>query len=241
MLSVIVDGQGKIAAAHATSQGWNDWKVYGGGPDDIRYSSLKQINTANVSQLEVAWTYDAGDGAGVAECNPIIVDGVLYATTPKHKVVALNAATGKLVWTFDSGIVGRGPNRGVAYWSSGSDKRIFVAVQQFLYALDARTGVPVPAFGTDGHIDLRENLGVSLISNLSSSRRLESSTKTFLLPVAAMPRPSLPVPAIFALTMFEPGKFDGLSTQFLTRRIRYTRLGLKTPGPTSAPRIIGPA
>jgi quinoprotein glucose dehydrogenase len=137
----------------------NEWPVYGGGPGSTRYSGLKQIDRTNVRQLQIAWTFDAGDGAGGLETNPIIVDGILYANTPKHKVFALNAATGEQHWMFDPGIAGRGPNRGVTYWSDGSDKRIFAAVQQYLYALDAGTGKPIPAFGKEGRIDMRENLG----------------------------------------------------------------------------------
>jgi quinoprotein glucose dehydrogenase len=136
-----------------------EWPVYGGSPGSLRYSNLKQINQVNVRQLQIAWTFDAGDGAGGLETNPIIVDGILYANTPKHKVFALNAATGEQHWMFDPGIAGRGPNRGVTYWSDGSDKRIFAAVQQYLYALDAGTGKPIPAFGKEGRIDMRENLG----------------------------------------------------------------------------------
>jgi quinoprotein glucose dehydrogenase len=74
-------------------------------------------------------------------------------------VVALDAATGALRWRFDSTIVGSGPNRGVTYWASGKDKRIFTAQDHFLYALDARTGKPIPRFGRAGRIDLREGLG----------------------------------------------------------------------------------
>jgi quinoprotein glucose dehydrogenase len=136
-----------------------EWPVYGGSPESIRYSSLKQIDRGNVGHLEIAWTYDTGDGPGLLECNPIVVDGTLYGSTPKHKVFALDAATGKTQWVFDSGIAGRGPNRGVTYWTEGSDKRIFAAVRQYLYALNAKTGTPIPSFGREGRIDLREDLG----------------------------------------------------------------------------------
>src|SRR5262249_61402144 len=89
----------------------------------------------------------------------VVMDGMLYGMTPKHKIIALDAATGKLLWRFDSGLAGRGPNRGVAYWAAGHDKRIFAAVQSYVYALDAATGKPIPGFGQDGRIDLREGLG----------------------------------------------------------------------------------
>src|SRR6185437_11761420 len=90
------------AALAAGLPGYVDWPV-NGGADNIRYSSLTQINRNNVSRLKVAWTYDSHDAFKGSEMqsNPIVVDGVLYATTPKLKVVALDAATGKERWVFD--------------------------------------------------------------------------------------------------------------------------------------------
>ena len=135
------------------------WPAYGGNAEDNRYSSLKEINTTNVSKLQVAWTYDTQDPAAASETQPIVVNGTLYGVTPTHKIIALDAATGKLKWRFDSGIVGRGPNRGVTYWASGSEQRIFAAVQSFIYALNAQTGAVIKSFGKDGRIDLRDGLG----------------------------------------------------------------------------------
>ena len=132
---------------------------YGGGPAGMRYSRLAQIDRGNVRQLEIAWTYDSEDGAGDPQTQPVVADGVLYGVTPKHRIFALDAATGKRLWIFDSGLGGRGPNRGVMIWSEGAEKRVFAAVQSFLYALDAATGKPIPTFGTGGRIDLREGLG----------------------------------------------------------------------------------
>jgi quinoprotein glucose dehydrogenase len=139
--------------------GQKDFPAYGGGPAGTRYSSLKQINRENVSQLHVAWSFDCDDGAGDPQTQPIVVDGVLYGLTPRHKVFAIDAASGKQLWRFDSGIVGRGANRSVVYWADGSDRRIFAGVQSFVYALDARTGKAIPGFGVNGRIDLREGLG----------------------------------------------------------------------------------
>jgi quinoprotein glucose dehydrogenase len=136
-----------------------DWPAYGGTSEEIRYSSLKQINRSNVSRLQVAWTYDTADGPGASQTQPIVVNGVLFGVTPRHKVVALDAATGKLLWRFDSGIAGRSPNRGVVYWAAGHDRRIFAAVESYIYALNASTGKSIPEFGAEGRIDLRENLG----------------------------------------------------------------------------------
>src|SRR5712672_3445036 len=78
------------------------WPI-NGGVDNIRYSPLTQINRDNVSTLQVAWTYDSHDAfkASEMQSNPVVVDGVLYATTPTLKVVAVNAGTGKEIWKFD--------------------------------------------------------------------------------------------------------------------------------------------
>jgi quinoprotein glucose dehydrogenase len=141
------------------TQSSTEWPSYGGGPDGIRYSGLSQINRSNVSQLQIAWTFDPGEGPGGTQNQPTVADGVLYAVTPTHKIAALDAATGKPMWQFDSGIVGRGANRGVATWKEGSEKRVFVAVTHFIYALDPATGKPIPSFGTNGRIDVHEGLG----------------------------------------------------------------------------------
>jgi quinoprotein glucose dehydrogenase len=145
-----------------------DWPVYGGDPQDTRYSSLAQINRSNVHKLQVAWTYDTGEKGGL-QTSPIVVDGVLYAYTPSQKVFALDAATGKPLWKFDSGAGGTSEAaRGLAYWAEGSaragargkgDRRILAGVMHYVYALDAATGAPIPSFGTNGRIDLREDLG----------------------------------------------------------------------------------
>jgi quinoprotein glucose dehydrogenase len=133
------------------------WPAYGGGPEQIRYSTLKQIDRSNVSQLQVAWTFDSRETGGL-QTNPIVIDGVVYTTTPQHKVIALDGATGRPRWTFDSKIEGSGPNRGVTYWAGGDDRRIFTGQGQYLYALDARSGRPIDSFGMNGRIDLREGL-----------------------------------------------------------------------------------
>lgn len=149
---------------HAQVGSGKDWAIYNGGSDGTHYSSLKQISRDNVQNLKLAWTFDSGDAYPGSElqCNPLIVDGVLYATTPKVNVVALDGATGKLIWRFDPHdgrkVLGKMRNRGITYWSDGRAKRIFVAVRQYLYSLDARTGKPDAAFGASGRIDLRENL-----------------------------------------------------------------------------------
>lgn len=147
-----------LPATFATTPGYRGWAIYGGGADQIRYSTLDQINRSNVAHLEVAWIFDARESGGL-QSNPIVVDGLLYATTPKHRVVALDAATGAVRWQFDSKMDLSGPNRGVAYWAAGNDRRIFTGQGSFVYALNARTGEPIGQFGREGRIDLREGLG----------------------------------------------------------------------------------
>jgi quinoprotein glucose dehydrogenase len=152
-----------FAAPGAVGQG--DWRTHGGDPAHRQYSALSQINTTNVQRLKVAWTYRTGDAGERSEiqCQPIVVGGVLYATTAQLRVVALDAATGRPLWTFDPFAADSEPhrlgvNRGVVYWEEGGDKRILFTAGQRLIALDARTGTPIPKFGKEGSVDLREGL-----------------------------------------------------------------------------------
>ncbi len=133
------------------------WSVYNGGSNGDHYSPLSQINRANVHRLRLAWTFNTGEKGGI-ETNPLIVGDALYAYTPHERVIALAAATGKLLWEFDSGIHSTQPARGVAYWTNGHQARIFAGVMNYLYCLDARTGEPIPSFGDHGRIDLRKGL-----------------------------------------------------------------------------------
>ncbi|MGH9583876.1 MAG: PQQ-binding-like beta-propeller repeat protein, partial [Bryobacteraceae bacterium] len=153
--------------SHREGPQYRTWTVAeGGGPANLHYSSLTQINRKNVARLRVAWTYDTHDAFrdSEMECNPIVVDGVLFATTPKLRVIALDAATGRLKWSFDpihGGVLAKMRNRGVTYWDGGRDggQRIFAVARQYLYALDANTGLPIRTFGKGGRIDLRDDLG----------------------------------------------------------------------------------
>ena len=156
--SRLVQVSGAAPSSKSSAAEQRDWPVYGGGPEDTRYSRLAQINRSNVRRLKVAWTFDSAETGGL-QTSPIVVEGGLYAYTPSQKVIALDAATGRLRWKFDSGITGWQPARGLAYWASGKDKRILAGIMNFVYALDAGTGKPIPAFGKDGRIDLREDLG----------------------------------------------------------------------------------
>jgi quinoprotein glucose dehydrogenase len=139
-----------------------DWPHYGGGPDQTRYSPLTQVTPANVGRLKVAWTYDTHDAFKGSEmqCQPVVANGVLYATSPKLRVFALDAATGAAIWSFDPDPDAKTRTktriRGLMYWERGNDRRIYFAARHWLYALDARTGRPLTRFGQDGRIDLRE-------------------------------------------------------------------------------------
>lgn len=157
-------GSGRSASSDGNAKNKHeshDWPIYGGTPENDHFSSLSQINRNNVKGLQVAWTYDTQETGGL-QTSPIVVDGVLYGLTPTQKVFALNAATGQLLWKFDSGIPGTQPDRGLAYWSDGGgqdkDARILVGVMSFVYALDAASGKAIASFGSGGRIDLREDL-----------------------------------------------------------------------------------
>lgn len=143
-----------------------DWPGYGGNKAGNRYSPLDQVNVGNVHRLSVAWMFDTGengdaDGRGhEIQCQPIVVDGVLYGTTPELNLFAVGAADGKLLWKFSAPYVRQrfNTNRGVVYWEQGDDKRILYSTGSSLYAIDARTGKPVTDFGHAGIVDLHEGL-----------------------------------------------------------------------------------
>ncbi len=144
---------------------YSEWTTYLGDNSRSHYSSLNQIDTSNVQRLKVAWTYHTGDASprSEIECNPIIVDEVLYGVSPRLKLLALDATTGKAKWVFDpfsdtSKEKRIDVNRGVMYWSDGNDKRIFYTAGSFLYSIDARTGKIVPSFGDHGRVDLHDGL-----------------------------------------------------------------------------------
>ncbi len=155
----------RIHRAGEQTESYSEWRAFGGGPENTHYTSLRQINRENVHELAVAWSYETGDAFPGSEmqCNPIIVDGILYATTPKVRVIALDAATGRLIWSFNPSEtdkpLGKMRNRGVTYWEGGGEKRIYFGFRQYLYSLDAKTGRPAPGFGLDGRLDLRKGLG----------------------------------------------------------------------------------
>jgi len=134
-----------------------DWPTHNGGPGGEHYSPLAQINRGNVDGLTEAWRFETGPGG--LQTSPLVVGRVLYGYTPSLNVFALDAATGEQIWRFDPGIPGTQPSRGLAYWRSGGEARLLAGVVNRLYALDPDTGRPIPGFGQNGYVDLRDGLG----------------------------------------------------------------------------------
>lgn len=165
----------------AYGQNHRAWRDYGGAADSAQYSALQQINRSNVSKLEVAWTYPTGDDNKYS-FNPVVIDNVLYALVKKSSIVALDAATGKEIWTYSSApgtkLI---TNRGINYWESAdrSDRRLLFASDHFLRAIDARTGKIIPSFGDAGAVDLKEGLGrdpktLTLVQSTTPGRVFEN-------------------------------------------------------------------
>ena len=143
-----------------SSSAGKEWREYLGGPDRNHYSTLNQITAENVSQLEMAWEYHTKD-TGQIQCNPIIVDGVLYGMTAKTQPFAVDAATGKELWRKRAaeGMDELSTSRGLVYWEDGEDKRILYTSGEWLYAVEAGTGNPVSTFGDNGRASLKAGLG----------------------------------------------------------------------------------
>ena len=134
-----------------------DWAAYNGGVNGDHYSPLTQITPANVASLKQVWRVDVGKDGGV-QANPLVVGRVMYVYGPSLDVLALDGATGKQLWRFDSGVGGRQPSRGCSYWTDGKESRLFVYIMNFLYALDPSTGKPIASFGEGGRLDMRKDL-----------------------------------------------------------------------------------
>ena len=148
-------------ALHA--QKGTSWSEYLGGPDSSHYSPSKQVNTRNVNKLEVAWSYDTGDQQSYTFC-PLVVDNIAYVAAKQGALVALDATTGKELWTHAFGSGGRfggiAGQRGANYWESKdrSDRRIFVTSGGMLHAINARTGAMIDSFADHGKLDLKEGI-----------------------------------------------------------------------------------
>src|SRR5882672_3696209 len=154
-----------------------DWPFYGGDQGGMKYSPLTDVSASTVSRLGVAWEWSPRERAlsqfgtrpGNFQATPLMIDNVLYFSTPYNRVVALNADTGAELWAFDPKPYqeGQPPNgtgfvhRGVAAWrdrSTDNKLRIFINSRYRLICLDAATGQPVDSFGTNGVVDLSAGL-----------------------------------------------------------------------------------
>ncbi len=161
-----------LSSCSSSDSSYNSWKIYGGNKENTHYSSLIQIDTNNVQQLQIAWTYHTGDADTAnhsqIQCNPIIIDSTLYGTSPLMKLFAINATNGKQKWVFNPFDSLAGDKRmffilnncrGITYWDDGKDdKRVFYTAGSYLYCINASTGKPVASFGQQGKIDLHDGL-----------------------------------------------------------------------------------
>ncbi len=149
-----------LAQCAAPAQDHKTWSDYAGAPDSAQYSALAEINRANASRLEVAWTYATGDDKKYS-FNPLIVRGTMFVLAKNNSIVALNAATGQEIWTHapepGTTII---TNRGINYWESKdrADRRLFFSSNHRLRALNAQTGMPILTFGDGGSVDLKQGL-----------------------------------------------------------------------------------
>ena len=143
------------------------WGAYKADAASTSYSAHDQINLGNVNKLQEAWTFypdDAAEGSRFngSQCNPIIVDGVIYTASARHRIYAIDAKTGRKIWGFDpfDGGPGGGSFRGVTYWEdpAGNNKRILFTGGDQLFALDAGTGRIIPEFGDKGRVSM--NVGI---------------------------------------------------------------------------------
>src|SRR5918996_1655368 len=170
-----------LAAAMTVARGQvtRDWPVYGGNPEGTRFSSLARITRDNVARLVVAWRYHTGEPAfdlprqPSLQVTPIVVDNMMYISTPLGKVMALEPSTGREIWRFDARVNPKGgygdfANRGVSTWVDTTLKpgapcrrRVYVAtVDARLISLDGGSGYPCVTFGVEGTIGLREGLRI---------------------------------------------------------------------------------
>lgn len=134
-----------------------DWAAYNGGQSGDHYSDLTQINRRNVAKLKPVWVFDLHQQGGL-QTNPLIIGRTLYAYDTQQTVIAVDAVTGKKLWSFAPDQPSGQPVRGLSYWSDGKTHILFAGMVSYLYALDPATGKPIPTFGERGRIDLRKGL-----------------------------------------------------------------------------------
>jgi quinoprotein glucose dehydrogenase len=135
---------------------YTTWSDYGGSSDSMQYSALKQVNKSNVNRLELAWSYPVPGTSGRFGFNPVVVDGTMYVLGKGNAIAALDAVTGKEIWTHP--VEGRPTDRGINYWESKdrSDRRLIFSANGYLQEINARTGITINTFGNDGRVNLRE-------------------------------------------------------------------------------------
>jgi quinoprotein glucose dehydrogenase len=172
---------GSLVAAQEPSSREVEWLYYGGDPGGTKYSSLTDVNAGNVERLRIAWQWSHWEtpleefrtSPGYFESTPLMIDGVLYVTTPYNSIAALDPETGKERWRFDGEAYRLGQLlsasgwklRGTAFWRDGDALRVFLNSRHRLFSLDARTGKPVETFGSHGVASLTDNL--PRISNIA--------------------------------------------------------------------------
>ena len=150
-----------LFAAGLNAQDPGDWPAYGRDAGGSKYSPLNQITPANVNKLAVAWTYHTTDPAGTWEETPIVIDHVMYFASQKNRTMALDADTGKELWSYDPKTPRASEHRGLSYLPAEgkTGARIILTTAARLIELDAKTGKPIPDFGDNGEVNLR--LGVA--------------------------------------------------------------------------------
>ncbi len=164
-------------AQRAGSTGQVEWLHWGGDPGGMKYTPLTDINADNLGRLELAWQWKHWETPldeyktipGFFESTPLMIDGVLYVTTPYNSIAALDAETGKELWRFDGEAYKLGQvlsgsgfkHRGPAFWRDGNQLRIVMNSRHRLVSLDARTGKPVPSFAANGFLPLTEGPHIS--------------------------------------------------------------------------------
>ena len=158
-ITILIGLAAVLGQSTAKKQPYATWSDFGGNMDSMQYSALKQINKTNVSKLELAWTYVGPGRGGRFPFNPLIADGVMYVMGDGPALFALDATTGKQIWSHP--VEGTPTSRGINYWEGkdGSDRRLIFSVDSYLQEVNARTGVTINTFGNDGRVNLREGLG----------------------------------------------------------------------------------
>ena len=170
LISIFLFGTREKDKNHETGKNWPN---YGGNKAGNRYSPLSQINSGNVKSLKVAWMYDASEKPDSSDpskkrsrwiqCQPIVINGMLFGTTPELKLFALKAGTGEQLWKFEPNKDDKlNSNRGVVYWENGNDKRILYTVGSSLYAVNASNGQMIKSFGKEGRADLHQGLSTNM-------------------------------------------------------------------------------